>query len=228
MEGVPPSEVKDELTANAARREELKAKLAAADARLPLLHPEMAELYRLKVATLAQALEQQETRAEATEAHRGPHRRHHPHANSGRAQNRTEREPAGHAGGGPKCEEVRKPATSRCKLKWLRGPQPKVLAAAYERGVNPVVSTTDNANRKPERPRYGAREAHEPQVGPCSRPFLRWLPESPHASLRAALQCLPSARRSAPVFSSPSMTRRIKTIPGEKRAQYQRNFVRAV
>src|SRR5204863_7698120 len=32
MEGVPPSEVKDELTANAARREELKARLAAADA----------------------------------------------------------------------------------------------------------------------------------------------------------------------------------------------------
>ena len=44
MEGVPPSEVKDELAANAARREELKAKLAAADAPSPLLHPEMAEL----------------------------------------------------------------------------------------------------------------------------------------------------------------------------------------
>jgi hypothetical protein len=71
MEGVPPSEVKDELTANAARREELKTKLAAADAPPPLLHPEMAELYRLKVSTLAQALEQQETRAEAMEALRG-------------------------------------------------------------------------------------------------------------------------------------------------------------
>jgi hypothetical protein len=43
MEGVPPSEVKDELTANAARREELKARLAAADAPPPFLHPEMAE-----------------------------------------------------------------------------------------------------------------------------------------------------------------------------------------
>jgi hypothetical protein len=31
MEGVPPSEVKDELTANAARREDLKAKLVSAD-----------------------------------------------------------------------------------------------------------------------------------------------------------------------------------------------------
>src|SRR5262245_37111378 len=71
MEGVPPSEVKGELTANAARREELKAKLAAADAPPPLLHPEMADLYRQKVTTLAQALEQPETRTEATEALRG-------------------------------------------------------------------------------------------------------------------------------------------------------------
>jgi hypothetical protein len=71
MEGVPPSEVKDELTANAARREDLKARLAAADAPPPLLHPEMAELYRQKVTTLAQALDQQETRVETTDALRG-------------------------------------------------------------------------------------------------------------------------------------------------------------
>src|SRR5262245_48407036 len=71
MDGVPASEVRDELTANAARREELKARLAAADSPPPLLHPEMAELYRLKVSTLAQALERQETRTEATEALRG-------------------------------------------------------------------------------------------------------------------------------------------------------------
>lgn len=48
MNGVAPSEVKDELNANAARREELKATLAAADAPPPLLHPEMAGLYRQK------------------------------------------------------------------------------------------------------------------------------------------------------------------------------------
>ena len=71
MDGVPASEVRDELTGNAARREELKASLAAADAPPPLLHPEMAELYRLEVTTLAQALEQPETRVEATEALRG-------------------------------------------------------------------------------------------------------------------------------------------------------------
>jgi site-specific DNA recombinase len=71
MEGVPASEVKDELNANAARREELKAKLAAADAPPPLLHPEMAGLYRQKVTALAEALEHSETRTEASEALRG-------------------------------------------------------------------------------------------------------------------------------------------------------------
>ena len=71
MDGVPASEVKDELNANAARREELKAKLAAADEPPPLLHPEMADLYRQKVTALAQALEHPETRTEASEALRG-------------------------------------------------------------------------------------------------------------------------------------------------------------
>jgi site-specific DNA recombinase len=71
MSGVPPAELKDEMIANAARREELKARLAAADAPPPLLHPEMAELYRQKVTTLAQALEHPETRTEASEALRG-------------------------------------------------------------------------------------------------------------------------------------------------------------
>jgi site-specific DNA recombinase len=71
MDGVPASEVRDELNANAIRREELKAKLVAADAPPPLLHPEIAELYRQKVTTLAQALEHPDTRTEATEALRG-------------------------------------------------------------------------------------------------------------------------------------------------------------
>jgi len=71
MDGVPASEVRDELNANAVRREELKARLAAADAPPPLLHPERAERYRQKVTTLTQALERSETRTEATEALRG-------------------------------------------------------------------------------------------------------------------------------------------------------------
>jgi hypothetical protein len=40
MEGVAPSVVKDELNANAARREQLEAKLAATEEPPPLLHPE--------------------------------------------------------------------------------------------------------------------------------------------------------------------------------------------
>jgi hypothetical protein len=71
MEGVPASEVKDELHTNAARRKELEAKLAAADAPPPLLHPEMAGLYRQKVTRLAQAIEHPETRTEASGALRG-------------------------------------------------------------------------------------------------------------------------------------------------------------
>jgi site-specific DNA recombinase len=71
MDGVPASEVRDELNANAVKRDELKAKLAAADASPPLLHPEMAGLYRQKVTTLAQALQHSETSTEATEALRG-------------------------------------------------------------------------------------------------------------------------------------------------------------
>ncbi len=71
MEGVPASEVKDELNANAARREHLQARLAAADEPPPLLHPGMAELYRQKVTALAQALQHPQTRTEASKALRG-------------------------------------------------------------------------------------------------------------------------------------------------------------
>jgi site-specific DNA recombinase len=71
MDGVPASEVKDELRANALRREALQAKLAAADEPPPLLHPEMARIYRAKVTELAKALEQPEGRVEATETLRG-------------------------------------------------------------------------------------------------------------------------------------------------------------
>ena len=60
-----------ENTANAARREALQARVAAADAPPPLLHPEMAGLYRQKVTALAEALEHPETRTEASEALRG-------------------------------------------------------------------------------------------------------------------------------------------------------------
>ena len=106
MEGVPPSEVKDELTANATRREELKAKLAAADAPPTLLHPEMAELYRQKVTTLAQALEHPETRTEASEALRGLIDVIVLTPSDGELQNRAKGESGSDADCCHKCEEV--------------------------------------------------------------------------------------------------------------------------
>ena len=71
MDGVSPSKVRHEMNANAIRRDVLKAKLAAADAPPPLLHPEVATIYRTKVAGLARALQEPESRSEATEALRG-------------------------------------------------------------------------------------------------------------------------------------------------------------
>ncbi len=71
MEGVAPSVVKDELNANAARREQPEAQLAAAGEPPPLLHPEMARIYGTKVRELAKALQEPESRSEATEALRG-------------------------------------------------------------------------------------------------------------------------------------------------------------
>jgi site-specific DNA recombinase len=68
MEGVAPSVVKDELNANAARREQLEAQLAAIEELPPLLHPEMARIYREKVMELAKALQETDRRSEATEA----------------------------------------------------------------------------------------------------------------------------------------------------------------
>lgn len=53
------------------RKEDLTKRLDAADAPPPLLHPNLAVLYREKVTTLAAALEQPETRPEAADALRG-------------------------------------------------------------------------------------------------------------------------------------------------------------
>ena len=71
MEGVAPSVVKDELNANAARREQLESQLAATEEVPPLLHPEMARIYGDKVSELAKALQEPDSRSEATEALRG-------------------------------------------------------------------------------------------------------------------------------------------------------------
>ena len=68
MDGVPGSLVKDDLIAVAARREELECQLAQVGQPKPLLHPNMAALYRSKVNQLAEALEHPDTRTEAAEA----------------------------------------------------------------------------------------------------------------------------------------------------------------
>jgi chorismate mutase len=71
MEGVPGREVKDELIAIGARRDELARQLEAAGQAPPLLHPSMADLYRQKVTSLATSLEHPDSRPEATETLRG-------------------------------------------------------------------------------------------------------------------------------------------------------------
>ena len=99
---VAVEEGKVEIKALDARRKKLQAQLETAGESRPLLHPEMAELYRQKVTTLAQALERSEACTEATEADR----RHRLDPRRGRAANRTQRESGCDAGGRPKCEEV--------------------------------------------------------------------------------------------------------------------------
>ena len=64
-------EGKVEMKALDGRRKELEAQLEAADEPPALLHPEMARIYRTKVTELAKALQQPESRLEATEALRG-------------------------------------------------------------------------------------------------------------------------------------------------------------
>src|SRR2546428_2885645 len=68
---LPASEAKEELLANAKRRDELDAQLRIADEPLPLLHPSMADLYRTKVEQLAAALQREDSRIEASETLRG-------------------------------------------------------------------------------------------------------------------------------------------------------------
>ena len=63
--------VKDEVGELERRRSEIEAKLAAAPAPKLRLHPNLAELYRCKVAALADALNAETMRSEATAAMRG-------------------------------------------------------------------------------------------------------------------------------------------------------------
>ena len=66
-DGVPASEVKEELAQINARREVLEAKLTDKTEAPVLVHPKMAEVYRRKVNGLAAALTTEQDRAEAAE-----------------------------------------------------------------------------------------------------------------------------------------------------------------
>ncbi len=64
-------ELKVEMDALQARKEALLASLSTAEEPAPLLHPTMADLYRSKVEELAEALQREDTRLEASEMLRG-------------------------------------------------------------------------------------------------------------------------------------------------------------
>ena len=69
--GYAGPELKSEMDALQVRKETLLAQLAAVDKPAPLLHPSMADLYRSKVEQLAEALQRENTRLEASEMLRG-------------------------------------------------------------------------------------------------------------------------------------------------------------
>jgi site-specific DNA recombinase len=66
-EGVPAKTLKDELMALEARQDHLRGLLASQEPERPLIHPNLAEAYRRKVAGLHEALADESTRAEAME-----------------------------------------------------------------------------------------------------------------------------------------------------------------
>ncbi|MQX37612.1 recombinase family protein [Roseospira navarrensis] len=66
-DGMPGSVVKDEMIALADRKEDLKHRLATTDEAPTLLHPNMAKLYRERIAALADALNQPDQQTEAAD-----------------------------------------------------------------------------------------------------------------------------------------------------------------
>src|SRR5882724_1907495 len=66
-EGVPARSLKEELLALERRQDELRAELAAIRQPQPLLHPNLADLYRQKVTKLHEALNDEATKAEAAD-----------------------------------------------------------------------------------------------------------------------------------------------------------------
>ena len=71
LDGVPGSQLKDKIGKLEARKAELTGMLASATEPPPLLHPNMAEVYRQRIAALHERLQSEETKAEAANILRG-------------------------------------------------------------------------------------------------------------------------------------------------------------
>ena len=116
----------DRLRELEARQEELNELLSAEPADLPDIHPNIADIYRRKVARLAEALDHPEDRDAAASATRGligAHRAH-PRREMGRDGRRAARRPrrpsSNGRGTGAKTRRPTSPCR-RCRSRWLRG-----------------------------------------------------------------------------------------------------------
>ncbi|WP_343206316.1 recombinase zinc beta ribbon domain-containing protein [Azospirillum lipoferum] len=71
LDGVPGIQLKDKIGRLETRKAELIAMLSTASEPPPLLHPNMAEVYRQRIARLHERLQSEETKAEAVDILRG-------------------------------------------------------------------------------------------------------------------------------------------------------------
>ncbi|MFT9073183.1 recombinase family protein [Gluconobacter potus] len=67
LDGVPGAKLKDKIGALEARKIELTERLANTEEPPPLLHPNMAEIYQQRIASLYESLQAEETKTEAAE-----------------------------------------------------------------------------------------------------------------------------------------------------------------
>jgi site-specific DNA recombinase len=72
LDGVPGSQLRDKTGALKARKAELAELLANAEEPPPVLHPNMAEIYRQRISALYERLQDAGARAEAAEVFSGP------------------------------------------------------------------------------------------------------------------------------------------------------------
>ena len=132
-----------ELIAIAARREGLQHQHAAITEPKPLLHPDMAAIYRAKVTELARALQEPESRSEATEALRGFVDAIVLTPDQGGETLQIDLRGIGRPCLGPpyKRRGRQNLTTSPCKYRWLRGQDLNLRPLGYEPNELPDCST---------------------------------------------------------------------------------------